>query len=161
MRIRFHPGTEAWIPSASDLGRIGAWFDPKLPEQATVEIVPRADVVRATGIEKPPWTFRAVTRDGVSWVLVDGTEDPKSVAFLIAHEACHQVVAVSPTVHAALAEARPRGVPRTSDLFHEDDPEEKFCDGIAANLLGYRRDRSWWRRRLAEMRIRVPPQAEG
>lgn len=122
----------------------GFFNDPKL----TVHLWPRHMVDRVIGRPTTPYEFRAFTRGDESHVFVDRTETPKSIAWLIAHELCHRMVNSSPTLSMAFDDAKPLALEASGDRFHEIDAEERFCDGIASRLLGYRQDRAWWRRRV-------------
>jgi hypothetical protein len=94
------------------------------------------------------WAFRAKAFDhGDSHVLVDATETPESVAWLMAHELSHQVVFQNPKFRAQLDARRPRDLDPASDAFHAVDPQELWCDHQATQIFGRRLDRAWWRRR--------------
>lgn len=147
MKIYAHREASPWMPPEADLAGLRSFYGEKVPD-AKVWIWPRRMVDQILGRRSKPYAFRAFTRGGDSHIFVDGSETPQSVAFLIGHELCHQLVDASPTVKEALNEARPPGLGRAGDLFHQRDPEERFCDGISERILGYRFDRDWWRTRV-------------
>lgn len=148
MELHVSQGTRKWLPSADALDKIEGYFGPKIPE-AEIWVVPRSMEAEIMGQAPPaPYSFRAVTRGNRSYVLVDGTETPDSVAFLIAHELAHQALRKILGLKEALAEARPSSQTPWDDHFHEVDPEERYCDGIAARILGTWYDRDWWREQV-------------
>lgn len=156
--VRVHPDASAWAPTRADAEKILSWFSPKLTQQeASVLVLPRSEANREVGRDLPPYSFRAFTRGDQSRVFADATETPQSVAFVIAHELCHQVVHRTPTLEAAFADARGGSRPPWSDVFHEVDAEERFCDGIASRILGTWYDRAWWRRRVDAAVGPTPP----
>jgi hypothetical protein len=145
-RIVAYPGTERWVRNSPCLRRVGEYFsDPSM----VVHVYPRSMADQVLGKPKPPYTYRAFTRDGQSYVFVDRTETPRSICWLIAHELTHQLIDKSPTVKAAMSDASARrtNLDPAGDRFHQIDAEERFCDGIATNLVGARLDRDWWRQR--------------
>ena len=85
-----------------------------------------------------------------SYVFVDPTETPDSVAWIIAHELSHQLVDEHPEVARMLDQAKTSEAHPASDRFHELDAEERLADGYATRLVGKRYDRSWWRKRAPE-----------
>lgn len=141
--LTVHPGAEPWTPSPTDLAKLQSAF---ANVEGQVHIWPRSVVDRITGRVMGPYAFRGFTRGPVSHLFVDYTETPRSITWLMAHELCHHTVHNNPTLHAAFNRAKPDLAP-ASDRFHEIDPHELYCDGIASNILGYRLDRHWWRTR--------------
>lgn len=142
--LRIYPGTERWAPRGDHLARLNGHF----PGQHTVHILPRSRANLTLGKDAPAYAFRAFTRNGQSYVFVDRTETPDSIAWLIAHELSHQVIGRNPQLSSAMRAARPRDAgDGASDRFHRLDPEERLADGIASNLLNTRLDREWWRSR--------------
>jgi hypothetical protein len=141
-----HPGDLLDQHCLRKLREYPAFSDPSMK----VYLHPRSHANRVLGKPKPPYAFRAFTRDGVSHIFIDGTETPQSLCWLIGHELTHQVIDKSPTVKAAMADAssRPTGLDPAGDEFHNVDAEERFCDGVATNLVGKRLDRAWWRERV-------------
>ncbi len=141
-----HPEAQAWIPKEPELSKLRNFFvDPSMK----VKIYPRSMVKQVLGRHAPSYAFRGFTRGDTSHLFVDSTETPKSIAWLMAHELTHQMVGKSPTLTAAFDDAKPLDMEPAGDPFHDVDAEERFCDGIATRLLGYRQDRAWWRRRLS------------
>lgn len=137
----------AWAPDPADQVAIDDFFGPRLPN-AVLWLLPRRMARQVVRRDLGPHAFRAVTRGSNSYVFVDDTETRDSTAFLMAHELTHQLVSKNRVLTAAFHDARAHDSDGASDHFHEVDPEERFCDGIAANLLGRRLDRSWWRPRV-------------
>lgn len=148
--LQFHPEARAWKPSEQDLAALQAYF----PYQGMVaKILPRRMANEVLGKDLGPYAFRAFTRGPMSYLFVDSTETPKSVAWLLAHELTHQLVARTPTLRRAFSDAASLEGHRAGDCFHRNDPEEKFCDGIATRLIGERLDREWWRARTLDPRV--------
>jgi len=139
-----HPQAKAWVPAPPQMAAMRRLFKDV---QATVHIYPRSMANKILGRHAEPYAFRGFTRGTDSYLFVDPTETPRSIAWLMAHELSHRMVADTPTLKAAFTDARPHDVDPAGDHFHDIDPEERFCDGIATNLLGYRQDREWWRAR--------------
>ena len=139
-----HPEAQRWVPSEAYLSKLGEYFP-----DGKVSLWPRRMTATILGRPTVPYEFRAFTRNGEANVFVDPTETPQSIAWLMAHELCHQIVENSPTINAAFNDAKPVDMKPSSDEFHYVDAEERFCDGIATKLLGYRKDRAWWRKRVA------------
>lgn len=148
------PGAEPWAPDQRAIGALSRYF-AALPTGTIVEMWPRAKIIEATGTRLPDHAFRAVTRGPRSIILVDPTETPTSISWLIGHELAHQLVRRSPTIRAAMddAHAADQGLTPASDRFHEVDAEERFCDGIATRLTGRRLDRAWWRSQTGPVHI--------
>jgi len=142
-RLLVHPGCRPWVPERRDLDILRSAFD--LPD-VEVHLWPRAWIPEV--IERPTQTysFRAFSKEGRSHLFVDPTETKKSIAWLMAHELCHQRIRQEPSSREHLLEQRPPLDP-AGDPFHELDPEERTCDEIATGLLGIRLDRTWWRQR--------------
>jgi Zn-dependent peptidase ImmA (M78 family) len=145
--LRVHPDAMAWVPDPPELLALQKQFpDPNMHAQ----ILPRSMANATLGRNKPPYAFRAFTRDDTSYVFVDPTETRRSIAWLMAHELSHQVVHQHPEVLQMLDAARPNDIDPAGDLFHQVDPHERLCDGIATNLIGERLDRDWWRQRVEQ-----------
>ena len=142
--LKVHPNARAWVPREPQMGQIQKFF---AKTEATVHILPRSMANIVLGRYADPYAFRGFTRGTDSYLFVDGTETDKSIAWLMAHELCHRMIDMSPTIKNALNEARPHDLDPKGDAFHDIDPAERFCDGIATNILGYRMDRRWWRKR--------------
>jgi hypothetical protein len=142
-RLLVHPGCRPWVPEKEDRKILQSAFD--LPE-VEVHLWPRPLIPHV--IERPtlPYSFRAFSHDGRSHLFVDSTETKKSIAWLMAHELCHQRILQESSIRKHLLDQRPPLDP-AGDSFHELDPEETTCDEIATKLLGIRLDRSWWRQR--------------
>jgi hypothetical protein len=146
-QLHVHPEAQAWVPHEPYMVKLNKFFsDPQIPMKVT--LWPRRLVDEVIGRPTKPYEFRAFTRGKESHVFVDETETPQSIAWLIAHELVHRMVDSSPTLSAAFADSRPVDMDPAGDEFHEVDAQERFCDGIATRLLGYRQDRAWWRRRI-------------
>lgn len=145
--LHVHPQAQAWIPRPPQMAALRRLFGKT---KADVYIYPRSMANQMLGRHAEPYAFRGFTRGTDSYLFVDPTETPDSIAWLMAHELCHRMVADTPTLKAAFHEATPHELDRAGDPFHEIDPEERFCDGIATNLLGYRQDREWWRARTPQ-----------
>lgn len=143
-QLHVHPQARAWVPSKNDLSKLGSYF--KNPDM-NVHIWPRSMAEQILGRKTKPYAFRAFTRGKDSHLFVDPTETPESIAWLMGHELTHQLIDKSPTVAQAFSDARAFDADPVGDTFHDIDPEERFCDGIATRLLGYRLDRAWWRKR--------------
>ncbi len=148
MRIYVHREARPWVPAGEDLEQIRSFFGARLPEESRLWLWPRRLASTILGRSAERHAFRAFTRGLDSHVFVDASETPSSVAFLAAHELTHQLVGRSPTLRMAFDDSSPVRTDRASDLFHDLDAEERFCDGIANRLLGTRLDRKWWRRRV-------------
>lgn len=147
MQLVVHPEAAPWVPKEPYLRKLQAFFsDEKIPMR--VHLWPRRMVDRIIGRATKPYEFRAFTRGEDSHIFVDATETPQSIAWLIAHELCHRMVKSSPTLTAAFEDAKPLDLDPAGDAFHDVDTEERFCDGIATRILGYRQDRAWWRKRV-------------
>lgn len=144
-----HPGTQNYALHPEHLQALQDYFAP-LNGKAVVEVYPRSQAAQATGINLPDNTFRAVTRGNHTICLVGPGETHVSLAWLIAHELAHQLVDTSQTMETAFADAKAqdKGLHPADDHYHQLDPEERFCDGIATNLIGQRLDRDWWRARV-------------
>ena len=148
--VNWLPGTEAWKPPVALDKLIRRYFGSL--QGTRVVVWPRSREVLEDLFPAMPdmayYQVRAVSRGPEVHILVDETETPESIAWLLAHELTHQLVAVSPAVAAAMADAEPLGeASKASDQYHEDAAEEKLADGIATRLVGQRLDRAWWRER--------------
>jgi len=148
--IRWLPGTEAWRPHPHLMRRIEDHYGPKLAG-TRVTVWPRSwEVIDDLfpGRNMGYYDVRAVSRDDEVHILVDETETPTSIAWLLAHELGHQRVRLTPGLRDALRDAAPVDVTdKASDEYHEVDPEERFVDGVATKLTMVRKDREWWRER--------------
>ncbi len=142
--LHVHPAAKAWAPRPPQMEALRRLFGKT---KADVHIYPRSMANQILGRHAAPYAFRGFTRGTDSYLFVDSTETPESIAWLMAHELCHRMVAETPTMKSAFTEAAPHDLDPAGDSFHDIDPEERFCDGIATNLLGYRQDREWWRKR--------------
>lgn len=147
------PGAEPWAPPPEVISQLQEYFSPLQSTRegdTVVKIIPRSQVKRYTGIDLPKNTFRAVTRGNRTWIAAGDGETRMSIAWLVAHELSHRLVDITPTLEGALADAQARdpGLHKADDRYHELDPEERLCDGIATNLIGQRLDRAWWRARV-------------
>ncbi len=147
MKLYVHEEARPWVPVEADLAALQGFYGDRLPE-GNLWLWPRRMAEQVLGRRSKPYAFRAFTRGDESHVFVDGSETKQSIAFLMGHELCHQVVGRSPTLKTAFSDARPSGLGSAGDLFHQRDPEERFCDGISERILGYRFDRDWWRPRV-------------
>lgn len=148
--LQVHPEAQPWQPSPQMLARLQSFFDEP---SMTLHLLPRRLADSTLGKPNPKHTYRAFTRGRDSYVFVDPTETKESVAWIMAHELTHQMVDRSPTLEAAFHDAMVPGEDRAGDRFHHVDPEERFCDGIATNLVGKRLDRDWWRARTKDPRL--------
>jgi rhodanese-related sulfurtransferase len=148
MKLVVHPGAEAWRPSQEDLDKLARTFRGV---DLDAHLWPRSAVRKVFGRRSKPYAFRAFTRNSTSHLFVDGTETPKSIAWLLAHELCHQQVAKNPDLVEAFDDAQPIDLDPAGDQFHEVDAEERFCDGVATRIYGIRLDRAWWRNRVSNM----------
>lgn len=143
-QLAVHPEARPWVPKKPYLDQITSFFT-----SGNISLWPRHMAESVIGRPTKPYEFRAFSRGKDGHIFVDETETPQSIAWLMAHELCHQMVDDSPTLTAAFEDARPLDMKPASDAFHFVDSEERFCDGIATRLLGYRKDRAWWRERVA------------
>lgn len=143
-KLHVHPDTTSWVPRQAQMEALQRFFQGT---ETDVYLHPRSEANKVLGRHAKPYAFRAFTRGKESHLFVDFTETPESVAWLMAHELCHRMVDQTPTLENAFTEARPKDLEPAGDAFHDVDPEERFCDGIATNLMGYRMDRRWWRQR--------------
>mgnify|MGYP001573989824 CR=1 FL=1 len=152
MSFRFlvHPEAKGWIPSPEDRNVLSGAFPFS---DVVVRLWPRRLIERVTGLRHDPYSFRAVSRpsERTADLFVDGTETPRSVAWLLAHELAHHRVSREPCLRDALRAAAPTDVDRASDVYHQVDPEERYADGVATRLFGERLDRDAWRERVRLM----------
>ena len=149
-----HPETRPWLTNTDCIDRLRAYFkDPSM----VVRLYPRSQANRVLGRHAEPYAFRAFTRDDVSHIFIDRAETPTSLCWIIGHELTHQRINKNPDFSAALnaASARGTGLDPAGDTFHEVDPEERFCDGIATKIVGTRLDRAWWRRRVRQISQKI------
>ena len=141
--LTFMPGTERWRPSPRYLKALAMAF----PEGASLTVYPRSEASRVLGRASEPYAFRAFTRGPDSFVFVDDTETPDSIAWLMAHELAHGQLEDAPRYRALLDARSPRLDPQ-SDLFHELDPEERYADSVAHQVTRLSLNRAWWRDRV-------------
>ena len=149
MTVRVLPGAEPWAPDAAWMSRLS-------------HIVPQGCVVTFERRSNRKYLYRAVAdRNLAIRVLVDETETPESVKWLLLHEMFHARVTATPHVAKELrSEPRPPGYPLDDDA-HEALMEEQLANEYA-NLLAPRfgtqpgLDRRWWRSRT---RAFVPQKA--
>jgi hypothetical protein len=140
---RIHPDAAAWAPSPVDRQRLA---DLAPADAISVVLWPRSRAREVVGVEGSDYAFRAVSRGPEVIALVDGTETPASLRWLLAHELGHQQVRQR-GLHAWLQAGAPTKEDPKSDTFHALDPEERWADGLATNTFGERLDRAWWRAR--------------
>jgi len=146
LSITVHPEARAWAPSGQVMNELRRRF----PVDGVVQVLPRRMVAEVYGKASRPYAFRAFTRGDTSYVFVDGSETPDSVAWIIAHELSHQLVVEHPDVSKMLDAAKPRDLNPAGDRYHHVDAEERLADGYATRLVGKRYDRAWWRKRAPE-----------
>lgn len=162
MDLRFtHPSLRPWLPPARGAAAVASL----LQSPVVVYLHRRPDLAAAwaaaTGGRAPPavapYSFRAWAPRGAGHVhvLVDETETPASVAWLILHELTHAELGRSPYLAAAFRELTPQ--PQgylSSDEAHEAHPEEVVADFVATRMLpvmghpARNYDRGWWRPRV-------------
>lgn len=140
---RIHPDAARWAPSGADRQRLA---DLAPADAISVVLWPRSRAREVVGVDGADYAFRAVSRGPKVIALVDETETPASIRWLLAHEMGHQQVRQR-GLHAWLGQGSPREVDPKSDAFHAMDPEERWADGLATNTFGERLDRAWWRTR--------------
>jgi hypothetical protein len=143
-RLLIHKEAQPWKPTEREISMLKQAFD--LPN-STLRIIPRRLIPQFHPQTTDPFAyeFRAFTRGPNSYVFVDGTENPHSIAWLMAHELCHVEIGENDYLREKFDSLSPPGLDPRSDKFHELDPEEKVCDQRANNLFGTRFDRFWWR----------------
>ena len=155
------PDAAAWLPQPS----IVSYLSSMTARPIEVHLYPRRELERAWadghGGHRPPafrpYQFRAwATPDlGRVTILVDRTETPASVTWVLLHELAHHELRASPFVQGALDATVRHKAYMTNDRAHQEDPEERIADWVATRWfrrLGFPRpwrlDRMWWRRRL-------------
>ncbi len=155
------PNAANWLPAGTALRMING----HLAQEVHVRLWDRTDLAHAWAVghpgqalpNLPRYAFRAWAepRTGNVHVLVDNTETPESVTWLLLHELAHHELRASPFVAGALAQTIRHPRYMTDDDAHQADPEERIADWIATRWfrqLGYppplRRDRHWWRARV-------------
>lgn len=158
------PDAAPWLPQPSAL----ALIDRHTARDVDVRLWPRAMLAQAWGSthqgapppELPPYAFRAWANPqlGRVTVLVDRTETPQSVTWLLLHELGHMELRTSPLVAGALAATVRDPAYMHDDHAHQADPEERIADWMATRWyrrLGFARpwrlDRHWWRARVRRM----------
>jgi hypothetical protein len=144
------PEAQAYAPPPALMQKLKSYFN--FPHMRA-HILPRRLANETLGKDKGHYAYRGFTRGNDSYMFVDPTETPESIAWLTAHELAHQKVDTSPTLQAAFRDATVYESCVAGDAFHRYDPEERFCDGIATNLVGKRLDRDWWRKRTMNPRL--------
>ena len=142
--LRVHPDCEPLRIAPGDMEKMQRYF---AGHDMEVRYYPRSLARDVTGIDLPPYSYRAVTRGPISYVFLDDTETPKSVAWITCHELTHQLLRATPQVKRALMDGRPTDAKPWDDRYHRLDPEERLADGVATRLIGQRLDRDWWRAR--------------
>jgi len=159
LTIRAWPGAEPWMPSAAARQRLASL----LSGAVTVELVPRASLPALWRRDfpgqpmLPPYAFRAYARGAKIVVLVDKTETPASVLWLLGHELAHTELTRSKLLRAAY-----RSIPKPPGYMTDDDAHEAHPEEQAANLVADRicdqegfcergLDRRWWRARVERL----------
>ena len=145
-KLLVHNEAREWIPPKVSLDQLKRAFN--LP-QATVRIIPRRIIPQfhketQDGFD---YGFRGFTRGNQSYIFVDETENPHSIAWLMAHELCHIEIGQNDYLRKKFDSQTPTVDPK-SDEFHRLDPEELYCDSRANNILGTNFDRFWWRAKV-------------
>lgn len=156
------PAVRAWMPQATALSMIS----DHVVANVHVLLRPRADLAALWAWSHPDnpalprlpaYAFRAwcIPSKNEIVILVDGTETPQSITWLLLHELVHRELRHSPLIAEALGRVRKPHNYLTSDDAHQAHPEERICDWIATiwyRKLGYappwRMDRRWWRARV-------------
>ena len=159
LTIKAWPGAEPWMPSAQARQQLACL----LSRGATVELVPRSNLPAlwrrdfAGQAMLPTYSFRAYARDNRIVILVDRTETPASVLWLLGHELAHAELSNTKLLRAAY-----RSIPKdpdymTDDQAHEANPEEQLANLVAnrvcerAGFCEQGMDRHWWRDRVQRM----------
>ena len=153
--IRVHPGAEPWAPPLQSIQELSK----HIAAPVEIEIFHRREVRRLWAKNMPnrpypgDYAFRAWTRGSHVTILVDDTETPGSVLWVIAHELTHADINKAPFLDIAL-----RGIPKPERYEHEDQAHEAWPEEQIANLvadqwaprLGSRPglNRLWWRERV-------------
>lgn len=163
------PEAAPWLPQPS----VVSYLSEMTARPIHVYLYPRRLLARAWadghGGRPPPaftpYQFRAwATPDlGRVTILVDRTETPLSVTWVLLHELAHHELRASPFVAGALEATVRHKAYMTSDRAHQADPEEKIADWVATRWfrrLGFPRpwrlDRDWWRRQMRRRRDGTP-----
>lgn len=139
MRIIVGKGTLPWVPEHR-------WFSALAeasPSGQTVEFRCRPMVDR--------YAYRGVNSNGRITIIVDVSETPESIKWLLLHEMAHSAVEYTPFAKQLRAEPKPPGYPHDDDA-HESVTEEKLANAVADTLaprFGTRPglNRRWWRAR--------------
>lgn len=154
--IKAWPGAEPWMPSAADRQRLACL----LSKAATVELVPRSSLPAlwkrdfAGQAPLPPYAFRAFARGDRIAILVDETETPASVLWLLGHELAHAELSNTKLLRAAYRSIPKSTAYMTDDDTHEAHPEEQLANLVAdrvcaqAGFCEQGMDRRWWRERV-------------
>ena len=147
--LQVHPAVSQWVEE-DELASFAA-AHPQL-RGVTVRLWPRwmQDVVTGDLDRLPPYAFRAVSRGEFADVLVDETETPHSVTWLVVHELAHHLVDRDPNARDLFDSVRVSDLAPHGDDFHRVDPEERWADALATKWTGERLDRDWWRGRVLE-----------
>ena len=156
LTLRAWPGAEPWMPSAAARQQLASL----LSGAVTVELVPRSALPALWARDfrgqrpLPAYAFRAYARDLNIVVLVDKTETPASVLWLLGHELAHTELTRSKLLRAAY-----RSIPKSSNYMTNDDAHEAHPEEQAANLVADQiceqeglcqrgMNRRWWRARV-------------
>lgn len=154
LTIHHHPDLVRYVPDRAGLQAVAEL----LPADVVVHLHRRSDLDQVWAqthggrqLPLPPRAFRAWANRNTVRLLVDETETPRSVAWLLLHELAHVAVTHSPLLRAAFrGRSKPDGY-LTDDGVHEAWPEERLANRVAVELmplLGYERaflGRDWWR----------------
>lgn len=139
MRVIVGKGTLPWVPEYG-------WFSAlaeSSPSGQTIEFRCRPMI--------DDYAYRGVNTGGYVQIIVDASETPESVKWLLLHEMAHSAVECTPFVHQLRAEPKPKGYPWNDDA-HEAVTEEKLANAVADTLaprFGTQPglNRRWWRAR--------------
>ena len=155
LSIRVHPGAEPWAPDDAGVQRLACL----LSRHVSVDVYHRSQLPGVwwakTGrkLTHAPHSFRAWSNDGHAVLLVDGTETPESIVWLLAHELAHIELGRSCLLRRAYRSIPKPAAYLDNDDAHEAYPEEGVANQVAdqiAPLAGGRSglNRRWWRRRV-------------
>jgi hypothetical protein len=140
MHVTAGKGTAPWLPEPE-------WFD-----QITM-LVPSGQTVEFRLREpKDGYAYRGFHRGSYTLILVDLTETPDSVKWLLLHEMGHAAIDGAPYAAALRAIPKPPGYPLNDDA-HEACLEEQLANETADRwsiMLGGvpGLGRRWWRERV-------------
>lgn len=170
LTIHHHPDLARYVPARAGLQAVAEL----LPADVVVHLHRRADlgaVWAATHdgrqVPVPDGSFRAWANGDTIRLLVDDSETPESVAWLLLHELAHVAVTHSPLLRQAY-----RHRPKPDDYLVDDDvheawPEERLANRVATELmplLGYPRAlraRRWWRSAPSSAALAAMPRSRG